>query len=178
MDPIQSDSTSAELLDAAVEILKCKKADIREAAREGLERITALVRADLEKPAKSGRLVVKDRLAELAEAAKIAFTILRDPDVRSVLERHIRGLDACDLVELVKGRMIGATDTGAGHGDLAGLRACSLDKVFHRIEWTVLGHRQYLRYGRVIKHRRYIFVGVAGRLATRDRLEHRVREVK
>ena len=134
MEPNQSDATSDELLDAAVKILRCGNADVREAAREGLEQITARVRADLEKTTKSSRAVVAERLAKLAEAAKTTSATLRDPDVRSVLERHMRAINLSrDLPDDLPRRLRTLANTAskaAADPDLHGGGDAGLDDVF------------------------------------------------
>ena len=86
----QADATKDELFDAALDALECQDGKARKAVRWGLEEIVRSIENDLKDISERSRTDVADRLAKLARAAKTASRILRDSDVRRVLELHIR----------------------------------------------------------------------------------------
>ena len=123
-------ATRDELLDAALDVLRCQNGETRKIARWGLEQIVESVSADCNGASTLSRADVAKRLTKLVEALKTARQCLTDRDVRRVLELHIPATTLSRLLPdalprrlraLAKAASIAAADPDLHGGGDAGL---------------------------------------------------------
>lgn len=131
---LPTDATRDELLDTALDSLKCQSGETRKIARWGLEQIVESVIADCNGASKLSRQDVTERLVKLARAAKTTSQCLADRDVGRVLELHIPAIKVSLLLPNTLPRHLRAlakrASNAAADPDLRGGGNAALGDVF------------------------------------------------